>query len=239
MSKNIAMLVSHRKKFIFIKTVKTAGTSVESYFEKWCMNENEWVASHTREEYISESGIVGYRGGAFEGKTWYNHMPAWQVKNQIHIDKWNGYFKFTIIRNPFDKVISDFYFKKFVYDNSHLSEDAFFSNNAFNIENVVATITVFKKWIQEKKFSIDTDKYLINGKECLDCYILFENLNKGVRLVCEKLSIPYKNSEIPKLKSGIRNRAVPIEDFYDAESRKIVATAFSWEIKKFNYKFPE
>jgi hypothetical protein len=29
------MLVSHRKKFIFVKTGKTAGTSVEVFFEKY------------------------------------------------------------------------------------------------------------------------------------------------------------------------------------------------------------
>ena len=58
------MLVSHRYKFIFTKTVKTAGTSIESYFEKYCMPEGEWKESHNREEYVSETGIIGYRGRA-------------------------------------------------------------------------------------------------------------------------------------------------------------------------------
>lgn len=35
------MLISHRKRFIFTKTAKTAGTSVESYFEQYCMPEGE------------------------------------------------------------------------------------------------------------------------------------------------------------------------------------------------------
>jgi hypothetical protein len=34
------MLVSHLKKFIFTKTKKTAGTSVESVFEPYCMHGN-------------------------------------------------------------------------------------------------------------------------------------------------------------------------------------------------------
>lgn len=34
------MLVSHRKKFIFAKTKKTASTSVESVFETYCIHEN-------------------------------------------------------------------------------------------------------------------------------------------------------------------------------------------------------
>ena len=34
------MLISHRKKFIFTKTKKTAGTSVESVFETYCIHGN-------------------------------------------------------------------------------------------------------------------------------------------------------------------------------------------------------
>ena len=57
------MLISHRKRFIYTKTVKTAGTSVESYFEPYCMREGEWSFSHSRAEYVSEAGIVGIRTG--------------------------------------------------------------------------------------------------------------------------------------------------------------------------------
>ena len=54
------MLISHRKQFIFTKTVKTAGTSVESYFEQFCKPDGEWQESHAHEEYVSKSGIIGY-----------------------------------------------------------------------------------------------------------------------------------------------------------------------------------
>ena len=36
------MLVSHQKKFIFTKTKKTEGTSVESFFEPYCVLEVTW-----------------------------------------------------------------------------------------------------------------------------------------------------------------------------------------------------
>jgi hypothetical protein len=56
------MLIGHRKKFIYTKTAKTAGTSIESYFENFCMPENTWKFSNPREEYVSKEGIIGYRG---------------------------------------------------------------------------------------------------------------------------------------------------------------------------------
>jgi hypothetical protein len=91
-----AVLISHRYRFIYTKTVKTAGTSVESYFERFCMPEGEWAYSHAREEYESPSGIIGYRGPEEPPKSkWYNHMPAELIRQQIGTEIWNSYFKFA------------------------------------------------------------------------------------------------------------------------------------------------
>ena len=103
------MLISHKKKFIFTKTVKTAGTSIESYFEPYCMPEGEWTESHARNEYVSDTGIIGYRGENRKGSTWYNHMPAVVIRDLLGSEKWDEYFKFTVMRNPFDKLISGFH----------------------------------------------------------------------------------------------------------------------------------
>jgi hypothetical protein len=54
------MLISHRYRFICTKTVKTAGTSVENFFEEFCMPEGEWTESHGRDEYESPTGIISY-----------------------------------------------------------------------------------------------------------------------------------------------------------------------------------
>ena len=74
------MLVSHHHKFIYTKTVKTAGTSVESFFERFCMPQNEWEFSHGRDEYVSDYGIVGYRGSSRppDAEYW-NHMSAKEI----------------------------------------------------------------------------------------------------------------------------------------------------------------
>jgi hypothetical protein len=103
------MLVSHRKNFIFTKTVKTAGTSIESYFEQWCMPDGQWHQSHAREEHVSDAGIIGKRSGTPSDSTWYNHMSAYNICKLIGPDIWNSYFKFTVVRNPFEKVVSGYY----------------------------------------------------------------------------------------------------------------------------------
>lgn len=103
------MLISHRNKFIFTKTAKTAGTSIELYFEPYCMPEGSWSPSHARDEYIGDTGIIGYRGTNPKGRTWFNHMSARRIRQLVGDDVWNSYYKFSIIRNPFDRLVSAFH----------------------------------------------------------------------------------------------------------------------------------
>jgi len=214
------MLISHRKKFIYTKTVKTAGTSVESYFEKYCMPEGEWVFSHRREEYVSDSGIIGSREKDINRKTWYNHMPAIDIKEKIGDSIWNQYFKFCIIRNPFDKMLSYFF-----YDRK--------DNSPTNL------IDEFKFWLKNNRQAIDRNLYQIDNEICMDYFIRYEEIKTGIKNVCEHLDIPFEPDRIPKLKTGFRNTKIPIPEFYDQETIGIINEMFDFEINYFNYKLPE
>lgn len=110
------MLVSHRHRFVFLKTTKTAGTSTELYFQPACMPPSterlDWAQSHSQpEELVSDHGIVGVRAKRVGSETFYNHMPAREVIAAIGQDVWDDYFRFANVRNPWDKVVSHYFFK--------------------------------------------------------------------------------------------------------------------------------
>jgi len=220
------MLVSHKKHFIFTKTFKTAGTSVESYFEQYCMPDGEWQESHPREEFISETGIIGYRGIKKDNLTWYNHMPAKRISDLIGHDIFESYFKFTVIRNPFDKLISAFFwdYKHFFLDNRQIAKCTIIDN--------------FRRWIQNGGIHIDRDKYLIDEQECVDYFIHFEDLHNGIKHVCNHLSIPFEASRIPEFKKGIRHHRINIQDYYDNKTKQIVKEKYAWELERFGYNLP-
>ncbi len=88
------MLLSHEHRFIYIKTVKTAGTSVEAALEPYCTD-----------------GIVGRRGDGARGAKWFHHMPARKIRAQLPREVWRGYLKVCNIRNPWDKAVSWFHFR--------------------------------------------------------------------------------------------------------------------------------
>ncbi|GMR18819.1 MAG: hypothetical protein BMS9Abin33_1262 [Gammaproteobacteria bacterium] len=45
-----------------------------------------------------------------ERKKFFNHMPAYLVQCRIPGKIWNNYFKFCVERNPWDKMLSHYYF---------------------------------------------------------------------------------------------------------------------------------
>lgn len=45
-----------------------------------------------------------------EAKKYYNHIPAEEVKNQIGNYVWNSYYKFCFEINPFEQVISMYFY---------------------------------------------------------------------------------------------------------------------------------
>jgi len=238
------MLISHRKRFIFTKTVKTAGTSVESYFERFCMPEGDWQQSHGRDEYESATGIIGHRGNKPEQATWFNHMSARSIRELVGAQVWDGYFKFTVVRNPFDKLVSG----------------CFMFNPALgDVQDPVQRALGFRAWLDE--FAglvaanrdliaddakphylkplvcalIDRDKYLIDGQVCVDFFLRFETLRRDLMELCRKLDVDFDLSRLPEFKKGFRDPDLPLTEYYDGASEDIVRQLYRWEIDHFGY----
>lgn len=240
------MLISHRKHFIFTKTAKTAGTSIESYFEQYCMPDGEWQESHSRDEYVSETGIIGYRGTDNSDSTWYNHMPAKRIRDLIGQDIWDRYFKFTVVRNPFDKLISGFFMlEKRKQNYSYTQRLKAFARQILDrgnpIDRVVGETEIerFRCWIRKGAAFMDRDKYLIDGEECVDYFIRFEDLHVGMKHVSVRLAIPFEPSRIPEFKKGKRHHRSQTRDYYDHETEKIVRKLYAWEFERFGYDLPK
>jgi len=223
------MLISHRKRFIYTKTVKTAGTSVESYFEKYCMPEGSWEFTRARAAYIGDCGIIGHRGSPPpEGCDWFNHMSAESIRARAGEAVWNSYFKFCVIRNPFEKVVSAFYFFESPGTHEGASPPA------------IAMVDRFRSWVAagNAQRCFDRDKYLIDGALCLDFLIRYESIEAGLSEVCHRLQIPFDISEVPRLKASNRDRKIKIAEFYGADTIDIVRKLFAFELHTFAYDMP-
>jgi hypothetical protein len=219
------MLVSHLNKFIFTKTQKTGGTSVEVFFERHCFPKGEWTFSGGRDQYVNdETGIVGYRGGKLNPTPiFYNHMSALELKQKLAPEIWKKYFKFTVIRNPFDKMVSAFYhIEKSRNQGKYLNDD---SNDVIR----------FRRWVQGGGKVYDRHAYIIDDKVALDYFIRYENLKEDIAFVCNKVGIDCDLNNLPNLKSQHRDRSFSLNEMYDEKTEALVRKYYKFEIDFFNY----
>lgn len=239
------MLVSHRKKFIYTKTAKTAGTSVESYFERYCMPEGEWSEQHSRDMHVSEAGIIGLRGPDRPPDTeWFHHMSARKIKEKVGIDVWNSYFKFCVIRDPFDKLVSAFYhFNKARRDKrgdeatSTLKQCVKHRRKPSPEFNLIAE--EFEHYLTGDRIVVDRDKYIIDGELCVDEVIRYESLQDGLKSVCDKIGVGFDASRLPQFKKGTRDSKVGLCQIYTPKAIKIVSDVYAYELERFGYSAPE
>jgi hypothetical protein len=202
--------------------MKTASTSLEVYFEPYCMFPGEWTFQHSCAEYSTSAGIVGCRSGSFmvvQSSTWWNHMPAASIKALLGQKLWDSYFKFCCIRNPFDRLVSAFHF---------------FHPNATASANMMQD---FENWLRVGDLPYDRNKYTINGEFCMDDIIRYETLTEDLWRICRQVGADFELKRLSALKSGIRPKR-PITDYYSKDSVAIVNRLFKYELDTFGYQFP-
>jgi hypothetical protein len=207
------VLVSHKYRFIYIKNSKVAGSSVESFFGKFCKNpKTKYSYSDNRKQIISSYGILGSTGiYVKKNDKWYNHMNALKIRKNLGSMIFNKYIKFCVVRNPYDVIVSSYFYKK-------IKEP-------------------FKQYARKfKKSNLRT--YSINNKSVCNYYIRYEHLKEDIIKMCEILNITnYNINSLPHHKSNYRNKKLSYKKFYDEETRKIVYKKHIKEFKLFGYTF--
>lgn len=118
------MIISHRHRFIFIKTRKTAGTSLEIYLSQFCNGDDvvtpikPHVEPHRARNHhglwnplpeCQQGGCVSALIDLMRMRRYYNHIPAVSARARIPRAIWSSYFKFCVERNPWDKTLSHYH----------------------------------------------------------------------------------------------------------------------------------
>jgi len=231
------MLISHRKRFIYTKTGRSASTSVEVYFQPYCYLDGQCPEiTHGTPQYEGDDGIVGFRGKVNPGDNikWWGHMPAEKIYSYIGPEIWNSYFKFCTIRNPFDKVLSHF----------HLdirSREKEMSPEKFKIYCAARgtnEIEIFRNWLLENS-GTSRHNYVIQGQVCMNFFVRCEKLHEDLSFVCEKIGVKYEPQKLPKLKHGLRKQKYNNADFYDRNSIEVIEQRYAWELEQFGYTLPQ
>lgn len=219
------MLVSHPHRFIYFKTRKTAGTSVEIYFEPYCWDPGKpFVEMHQRDEEVTEWGIIGSRGLPIHTRTWYNHLPASGIRAMLGEEIFDQYYKFCVIRDPFDKTVSGFWFWATPEQRLALRSAPF-----------SAVRQAFEEWVVAQPLPVDRIIYTIDGAPVADRYIRHDRLAADMEAVCNDLGVPWEPARLKRFKANTRLRNEPFAEYYTRRAADRVAEVFAWELEYFGF----
>lgn len=151
-----------------------------------------------------------------------SHPTARELKNK-YPHAFNEFFTFCFIRNPYDKVVSEYLFqnKKSEYDMTFLS---FLKDLRCREQKADYLPTYATNW----------PFYAINDEPAVDYIAKFEDLVREIERVSTIIGIDIDADEIPIVKKQSRR---DYRSYYDERKKQLVEDIYSKEIKYFNYEF--
>lgn len=203
------MIISPKYKFIFIKTQKTAGSSIEKVLLDKISDDENLVFGGMPPENMPPKNL----------KKEYEHVGIKFIKTH-YPNEWKKYFKFTIERNSWDKVVSQYYWV--MSRNNNRAQNGF--------ENFV---------LNDKKINHmgGWNLYTENNVPVVDYIIQYNQLEKDFSFILKKLDLSYNNElKITNLKSGHRKEK-DYRKFYTDKTRDYVNKLYKKPIEYFNYSF--
>ena len=143
-----------------------------------------------------------------------HHIPLLELGRiypEIHKNI-SKYFKFSFTRNPWDRMVSAwFYFKK--------------NNNTYNKFS-------FNDWLKSGKSWIGVEMNTVDFANGCDFIGKFENLQQDFSYICNKVGIP--EQKLPHINKTSHKH---YSEYYDDETREIIAKQYAKDIEYFGYKF--
>ena len=160
------------------------------------------------------------------------HKFAKNYKKRVGNKKWNNYFKFTFVRNPWDKMVSQYFyiqkrkegkyelkFREFILAFESCPESEYIKGNGV----AVRYNPIQLPWILDD-----------NGNCLVDFIGRYENLQEDFNTVCDKIGIPQQ-----KLPHENKSKHKHYTEYYDEKTKQIVAKKYAKDIEYFEYKFGE
>ncbi len=243
------VIISHRHRFIFIKTRKTAGSSLEIGLSRICGTEDVItpLSGQRGEEELrrTEGGIgpinhhkrIGEHCGFKEWRRlllkgrraeYGEHSTAAEIRRYIDDTIWSNYYRFSIERNPWDRALSRYWWQKHRWEEKGRTD--------------FPGLSEYLAWLERHKphWISNWDHYAIGDTIAVDRVLHYENLAGELESLRRDLAIDGDIS-LPqqRAKGGLRQEKRHYSEVLSAADRALIERLCHREITAFGYHFEE
>lgn len=226
------MIVSHKYKFIFLKTRKTAGTGIEIALSEHCGPSDIITPIPPKDEKIRR--MLGFKGPqnyaiplsnytaadrlallkTCRRKKYYAHMTACELSHYLGDEIWKTYFKFCFERNPYDKAISRYF----------LTTRGLTRRPSIEEYLEMAEPQILSNW----------EIYTVDDRIAVDFVGKYEQLTDDLKKVSTKIGLPRVLS-LPQMRSRSRKKRKHYSEILGLRERVLIEQICNREINSFSY----
>ena len=232
------MPICHAENIIFIHIPKTGGGSIEKSLGIFGEDNNGSLNPNLNILYGKKNNKL------------LQHLTISEIKG-IKNKEYKTYKKITFVRNPFDKLLSEYFWRIQRYGKNKIDFKYFLMEEAIPRKNKINTY--IKNFYKDEKIISSMDihymeqyKFLINNNNLdVDSIGKFEDFEIDFKKLFNKKLLNYKINKskvdyfyylskkfLPKF---IKKRLY--RKFYDNDSRKLVEEEYKKDLDLFNYNF--
>lgn len=206
-------MISREHECIFVHIPKCGGSSIEEMLWPPPRGEGELWGGFV-DRYHNK-----YQTGGLQ------HLMAWQIRMEAGPEVFRRYYKFSMVRNPWDKVVSQFLFMRRRPDLRDYLGMALSDPLEKYLELIAKRVHV--QWEEQHKFLCDEQ-----GTPLVDFVGRFERFEEDVRKALEELDVTFE--AVPHLRKSERR---PYREYYSYRTRKMVANIYHRDIELFEYQY--
>lgn len=213
------MIISHKKKFVFLRTGKTASSSIEIYLSQFCSKRDTITplgtfASEDEDKFKIKRGLPGAQNYILKKKSFgIKNFLNLNFYNKVHVNSHDSidkvlkteigneikdYYFFCFIRNPFDWIVRSFWWHIYIKNNRNI--------NWINSLNKKELNKIFKKFLDEDSYDYFKKQEDIITNKNVDINIYrYEELEENIKKIKKRLNVKkekilLKNIKFKKLK---------------------------------------
>jgi len=215
------MPISRRYGVIFLHNPKAAGTSVEAALEISSSSDSLFSTSYSPEHIYAMQ-----------------HLPYAELQRVVSAEDWHSLPKFTVVRNPWDRLVSDWNWRR----NGRLPlGDLSFKDFLATVKEITAD----SDWVHRtdrRRFQAEylghfIPQHLYAGPEGSGVRVLrFERLDRQWKALCDEVlqaSVP----PLPVANKSDREDSHYSNMFEDKAMVQVVQEIYAEDIRRFKYSF--
>lgn len=208
----MSVLISRKRKFVFIHIYKNAGSSITKALIPFAANKWQYRIGRVLRKIVITQ---------FDPQPFHPHITAPELIKLMTKSTFESFFSFAIVRNPWDWQVS--LYSYMLHTPGHPQHKLIKGFGGFD---------EYINWRCREEVKLQRDMIYSKDGELLVNFVgRFETLDTDFKIICSRIGV---SASLPRLNVS---KTKPYQQYYSEETKELIRRTFDADISLFGYDF--